>query len=246
MERTYKHTFGYSLGYLHTGFEFKDDNKSEEWVDTIQLGLHNKYDVSGWKLRNDLTGRMSLHNIDRNIDWPSPVGRSEMNGTYETYSVTLDNILGKEIPVGKKVSITPYGAFKAMYVTRPTFSESGLERLEVEGNDAWSAKPRAGVEFKAAVPLGSKTAWELKGALDLSYEYELAGLNEREYAKLIAVEDGYHKLSKPEEEKGTFRARASVGVEVTDRYGIFVTGEYGIGNKDQDDYRAGVTLKAVF
>ena len=246
VERTYRHTFGYSLGYLHTGFEFKDDNKSEEWVDTIQLGLHNKYEASGWKLRNDLTGRMSFHNIDRNIDWPSPVGRSEMNGTYETYSVTLDNIIGKEIPVGKKVSITPYGAFKAMYVTRPTFSESGLERLEVEGSDAWSAKPRAGVEFKAAVPLGSKTAWELKGALDLAYEYELAGLNEREYAKLIAVEDGYHKLSKPEEEKGTFRARASVGVEVTDRYGIFVTGEYGIGNKDQDDYRAGLTLKAIF
>ncbi|MCP1224273.1 autotransporter domain-containing protein [Sebaldella sp. S0638] len=246
VERTYRHTFGYSLGYLHTGFEFKDDNKSEEWVDTIQLGLHNKYETNGWKLRNDLTGRVSLHNIDRNIDWPSPVGRSEMNGTYETYSVTLDNIIGKEIPVGKKFSVTPYGAFKAMYVTRPTFSESGLERLEVEGNDAWSAKPRAGVELKTSVPLGSKSAWELKGALDLAYEYELAGLNEREYAKLIAVEDDYHKLSKPEEEKGTFRARASVGVEVTDRYGVFVTGEYGVGNKDQDDYKVGITLKAVF
>ena len=133
-----------------------------------------------------------------------------------------------------------------MYVTRPTFSESGLERLEVEGNDAWSAKPRAGIELKTSVPLGSKSAWELKGALDLAYEYELAGLNEREYAKLIAVEDDYHKLSKPEEEKGTFRARASVGVEVTDRYGVFVTGEYGVGNKEQDDYRVGVTLKAVF
>ena len=42
VERTYKHTFGYSLGYLHTGFEFKDGNESEEWVDTIQLGVHNK------------------------------------------------------------------------------------------------------------------------------------------------------------------------------------------------------------
>lgn len=32
-----------------------------------------------------------------------------------------------------------------MYVTRLTFSESGTERLQVEGNDAWSAKPRAGL-----------------------------------------------------------------------------------------------------
>ena len=234
------------MGYLHTGFEFNDGNDSEEWVDTIQLGIHSKYSLNNWKLRNDLTGRISLHNIDRNIDWTSPNGRSEMNGTYETYSITSDNILGREIALGKNVSFMPYGAFRAMYVTRPTFSESGLEALQVEGNDAWSVKPRAGVELKAAMPLGARTAWQLKGTLDLAYEYELADLNEREKARLIAVEDGYHDLSKPEDEKGTFRTRASLGVEIEDRYGIFITGEYGVGNSDQDDYRAGVTIKAVF
>ena len=246
IERTYRHTFGYSLGYLHTGFEFNDGNDSEEWVDTIQLGVHSKYNLNDWKLRNDLTGRVSFHNVDRNLDWSAPNGRSEMNGTYETYSITSDNILGREFELGKNTSITPYGAFRAMYVTRPSFNESGLEALEVEGNDAWSVKPRVGIELKAALPLGSKTAWQLKGALDFAYEYELADLNEREKARLIAVEDGYHDLSKPEDEKGTFRTRASLGAEVEDRYGIFLTGEYGIGNSDQDDYRAGVTLKAVF
>jgi hypothetical protein len=246
VERTYRHTFGYSLGYVHTGFEFKDGNESEEWVDTIQLGVHNKYKANGWKLVNDLTGRASIHNVDRNIDWPSPNSRSEMDGTYETYSITSDNILGKEFEIGKKASIMPYGAFKAMYVTRPSFNEKGLEALEVEGNDAWSAKPRAGVELKGAVPLGANTAWKLKGTLDLAYEYELADLNEREKARLVSIEDGYHKLSKPEDEKGTFRTRAALGVEVEDRYGIFLTGEYSTGNDKEDDYRAGVTLKAVF
>ena len=246
VERTYRHTFGYSLGYLHTGFEFKDGNESEEWVDTIQLGVHNKYKSNNWLLRNDLTGRASIHNVDRNIDWPSPNKRSEMNGSYETYSITSDNILGKEFELGKRVSIMPYGAFKAMYVTRPTFEEDGLESLKVEGNDAWSAKPRAGVELKGSLPLGAKTAWQLKGTLDLAYEYELANLNEREKAKLVAIEDGYHKLSKPEEEKGTFRTKASIGVEVADRYGIFLTGEYSVGEHKEDDYRAGVNLKAVF
>ena len=246
VERTYRNTFGYSLGYVHTGFEFKDDNESEEWVDTIQLGIHNKYKADGWKVVNDLTGRASIHNVDRNIDWPSPNSRSEMNGSYETYSITSDNILGKEFELGKKASIMPYGAFRAMYVTRPTFDESGLERLEVEGNDAWSAKPRVGVEIKGAVPLGSNTAWKLKGSLDVGYEYELADLNEREKARLIAIEDGYHKLSKPEDEKGTLRTRASVGVEVEDRYGIFLTGEYSTGNDKENDYRAGLTLKAIF
>ena len=96
------------------------------------------------------------------------------------------------------------------------------------------------------MPLSNKTAWKLTGKLDFAYEYELADLNERERAKLIAVEDSYHKLSKPEEEKGMFRAKALFGIEVEDRYGLFLTGEYMTGNDDQDDYRAGVTLKAVF
>ena len=245
VERTYKHTFGYSLGYLHTGFEFDDNNSSEEWVDTIQLGVHNKYNTDNWLIRNDLTGRASVHNVDRNIDWPES-GRSEMNGTYETYSITSDNIIGKEIKLGKASSIMPYGGFRAMYVTRPTFEEDGLERLKVEGNDAWSAKPRAGIELKTEMPLGKRTAWKAKGTLDLAYEYELANLNERERASLVAVEDGYHNLSKPEEEKGQFRTRASIGVEVEDRYGVFLTGEYTAGENSQEEYRAGVSLKAVF
>jgi hypothetical protein len=246
VERTYRHTFGYSLGYLHTGFEFKDGNESEEWVDTIQLGIHNKYTLNNWLLRNDITGRASIHNVDRNLNWPSPLEKSKMDGSYETYSITSDNILGKEFEIGKKASIMPYGAFKAMYVTRPKFNEKGLEALEVEGNDAWSAKPRAGVELKGAVPLGANTAWQLKGTLDFAYEYELADLNEREKARLVSIEDGYHKLSKPQDEKGTFRTRAAIGLEVEDRYGIFLTGEYSTGNDKEDDYRAGVTLKAVF
>ena len=246
VERTYRHTFGYSLGYLHTSFEFNDGNNSEEWVDTVQLGVHNKYTADSWKIKNDLTGRVSFHNVDRNIDWGAGSKRSEMNGTYETYSITSDNIIGKEFEIGKKTVITPYGGLRAMYITRPTFDESGLEAVEVKGNDAWSVKPRAGIELKASTPLSPKSEWKLKGTLDLAYEYELADLNEREKARLTAIETDYHDLSKPMDEKGAFRSKASVGVEVENRYGIFLTGEYVVGNDNQDDYRAGVSLKAVF
>ena len=244
VERTYKHTFGYSLGYLHSNFEFKDGNNSEEDADTIQLGAHSKYRSNDWILRNDLTGRVSIHNIDRNLDW-SNAGRSEMNGKYEAYSITSDNNLGKELSLGKNATVTPYGGLEVIYVTRPTFTEKGLESLEVKGNDAWSVKPKVGVELKASTN-ESKNGWKLKGALDVSYGYELADLNEREYAKLTAVEDDYHKLSKPEENKGVLKTKAIVGVEIEDRYGIFLTGEYSVGEHSQDDYRAGVTLKAVF
>ena len=80
----------------------------------------------------------------------------------------------------------------------------------------------------------------------MSYNYELADYNEQESAKLTAIEDSYHKLAKPEKEKGTFSTKAAIGIEVEDRYGIFVNGEYRIGEGKDNDYRAGVTLKAVF
>ena len=133
-----------------------------------------------------------------------------------------------------------------MYVTRPDFDEEGIEGVEVQGNDAWSVKPRAGVELKGAVPLGATEKWQLKGSLDIAYEYELADLNEREYAKLRVVDGDYYKRTKQEEEKGTFRTKASFGVEVEDKYGIFITGEYGTGGDNKDDYRTGITLKAIF
>ena len=246
VERTYRHTFGYSLGYANTNFDMKDNNDSEETVNTIQLGFHNKYTADSWKIKNNLTGRVSFHDMDRNIMWPTKDGRSEMSSRYEVYSISSDNILGKELALGKNASITPYGAIKAVYMTRPDFTEDGLESLQVDGNDAWSVKPRAGVELKAEVPLGANTAWKLKGTIDLAYEYELADINEREYARLTAIESDYHELSKPEDEKGAFRSKAAIGVEVENRYGIFLTGEYVTGENDKEDYRAGVSLKAVF
>ena len=245
VERTYKHTFGYSAGYLHTNYEMNDGNSSEEDADTLQLGLHNKYRSNDWILRNDLLGRVSFHNTDRNIDWTN-AGRSEMNGTYETYSITSDNKFGKELSLGKNASIMPYGGLDATYMTRPTFSEDGLEALEVKGNDAWSVKPKAGVELKAELPLGEKKQWKLKSAVDVAYGYELGDLNEREYAKLVNLETDYHKLSKPEEEKGVLSTKAIIGAEIEDRYGIFLTGEYKTGNNSENEYRAGLTLKAVF
>ena len=245
VERTYKHTFGYSAGYLHTNYEMLDGNSSEEDADTLQLGLHNKYRSNDWILRNDLLGRVSFHNTDRNIDWTN-TGRSEMNGTYETYSITSDNKLGKELSLGKNASITPYGGLDATYITRPAFNENGLEALEVQGNNAWSIMPKAGMELKGELPLGEKKQWKLKGAVDIAYGYELGDFNEREYARLVNVEQNYHKLSKPEEEKGVLSTKAIIGAEIEDRYGIFLTGEYKTGNNSENEYRAGLTLKAVF
>ena len=63
---------------------------------------------------------------------------------------------------------------------------------------------------------------------------------------MTLIEPDYHQLSKPEKEEGRFRTKGLVGVEVEDRYGVFLTGDYSIGNGDQDEYRAGLTFKAAF
>ena len=88
--------------------------------------------------------------------------------------------------------------------------------------------------------------WKLKGSLDVEYGYELGNVTKREYARLENIETDYHKLSKPEKDKGELRTGAQVGVEIEDRYGIFLTGEYTAGNNKNSDYRAGISLKAVF
>ena len=35
-------------------------------------------------------------------------------------------------------------------------------------------------------------------------------------------------------------------MELKETYGIYITGEYGIGQDKQEDYKIGVSLKAMF
>ena len=57
------------MGYLHTNFEMNDNNSSEKSVDTIQIGGHNKYSSNNWILKNDITARASIHNVDKKLEF---------------------------------------------------------------------------------------------------------------------------------------------------------------------------------
>jgi len=67
-----------------------------------------------------------------------------------------------------------------------------------------------------------------------------------EKAKLRVAEDNYHNLATPRNTDGALKTKATVGVEIEDKYGIFVTGEYLTGNSAKNDYKVGITLKSVF
>lgn len=246
VERTYKHKFGYSLGYTHTNFEFNDGNNSEELADTFQLGFHNKYRFNNdYFVKTDVIGRISLYNIDRNIDWKNSGKKSEMNGHYETYSITVDNKLQREFEIDKNNSIIPYAGMKIGYLNRPGFDEKGLENLQIKGSDLWQIKPEIGVSYKTSSNELNAAGLKLKGTFDIAYGYELID-NNTEKTKLRVAEDNYHNLATPKDENGTLKTRAIIGAEIEDRYGVFLTGEYLTGNSSKNDYKLGITLKAVF
>ena len=239
IERTYYNTVGYSAGYLHTATDYADSDNSTEDTDTLQAGVHSRYNVSQWTFENDFTGRISFHNVKRNIEWEDR--KSVMNGEYQSYSFSSINRAGYKI----NKAVMPYAGFRVMYVTRPGFGETGTERLQIEGNDAWSVKPGAGIELKGGTKPG-KNGWVLKGLLDIAYEYELADLNVRERAKLTVIEDNYHDLVKPDKEKGVFKSKITVGAETGDKFGIFLTGSYEAGAGNNENYRIGINFKAAF
>ena len=238
---------GIFLGYLHTSFEFDDGNNSEEWVDSLEIGGYNKYtSENNWTIRNDLLGRMNIHNTDRNINWTSGE-QSKFNGTYETYNIENNNIIGREIKINNNTTVMPYGGLKLMYVLSSGQTEKGnFEALEVERNDAFSIKPKIAVNIKSEIPVGKKKIWQVKGILDIGYEYELGNLNKQEKARIISVEENYHNLAKPSKEEGQLGTKALIGMEVDNKYGFFLTGEYFTGGDSREDYKFGIEMKASF
>ncbi len=244
VERTYKHKFGYSLGYTQTNFEF-DDSESKDKADTFQIGLHNKYSSNGWNFRNDFLGRMSIHNVDRSTVW-SDGTNSELSSDYNVYGVSSLNSIGREIEIGGNLALEPYAGLELEYMVHSGFEEKdSIEKLKVKENDAYSIKPSVGLQVKAKKEI-KDSGWQIKGNIGAAYGYELGNMNSQEKANVVNIEDGYHKLAKVSDDKGTLKVNVSAGIELKERYGIYVTGEYGMGNDDRNDYKAGITLKAVF
>ena len=245
VERTYRHKFGYSLGYTRTDFEMKD-SKNKDQTDTIQLGLHNKYSVNGWSIKNDLLGRVSFHDVDRSVNWSGGT-KSDLNSNYNVYGVSSLNELGKDLEISKNTKVTPYIGLELGYMMHPSFEEKGgAESLKVDRNDAYSLKPNIGIRLDGEKDFGATSKWKLKGNIGIGYEYELGNMNNQEKASLTSIEDAYHELAKTAEDKGRIKTSGYAGVELKETYGIYITGEYGIGQDKQEDYKLGLSLKAMF
>ena len=245
VERTYKHKFGYSLGYTRTDFQI-DGTDNEDQADTVQLGLHNKYSSDGWNLKNDLLGRLSFHSADRNLTWYDNTV-SSFNSDYQVYGVTLLNEAEKEISVNRNIKLKPYIGLELGYMTHGSFDENGSgEKLSVDSNDGYSVKPNLGIRVEGSREFGAASEWKLKGNLGIGYGYELGEMNNQERAKVNLLENNYHNLAKPSDDKGEMKVQGSVGIDLMERYGLYITGEYGIGDKEKEEYNIGIGFKMTF
>ena len=245
VERTYKHKFGYSLGYTRTDFQI-DGTDNEDQADTVQLGLHNKYSSDGWNLKNDLLGRLSFHSADRNLTWYDNTV-SSFNSDYQVYGVTLLNEAEKEISVNRNIKLKPYVGLELGYMTHGSFDENGSgEKLSVDSNDGYSVKPNLGIRVEGSREFGAASEWKIKGNLGIGYGYELGEMNNQERAKVNLLENNYHNLAKPSDDKGEMKVQGSVGIDLMERYGLYITGEYGIGDKEKEEYNIGIGFKMTF
>ena len=245
VERTYKHKFGYSLGYTRTDFQI-DGTDNEDQADTVQLGLHNKYSSDGWNLKNDFLGRLSFHSADRNLTWYDNTV-SSFNSDYQVYGVTLLNEAEKEISVNRNIKLKPYIGLELGYMTHGSFDENGGgEKLSVDSNDGYSVKPNLGIRVEGSREFGAASEWKIKGNLGIGYGYELGEMNNQERAKVNLLENNYHNLAKPSDDKGEMKVQGSVGIDLMEKYGLYITGEYGIGDKEKEEYNIGIGFKMTF
>ena len=188
---------------------------------------------------------MSFHTNDRSITWYDK-SKSDMKSDYNVYGVTLLNEVGKSFEAGNNVKITPFAGLEVGYMTHEGFEESGgPESLKIDSNNGYSIKPSIGVKLEGEKAINNLD-WKLKGNIGAAYEYELGNMNRQEKATLDTIEEGYHKLAQPSEDKGSINTAATIGMEFQDRFGIFLTGEYKISDDSENDYRVGMTFKTVF
>ena len=191
-------------------------------------------------------GSVSFHAGERSITWYDK-SKSDFKSEYNVYGINSKNRIEKEYDLGKSVKVTPYTGLDLGYMTHEGFKEKGgAESLELESNNGYSVKPNIGVRLEGEKALGKGTEWKIKGNIELGYEYELGNMTKQERGSVSLLEEGYHKLSQPSEDKGKIKTGGMLGVELQDRYGIFLTGEYGTGSGNKSEYKAGVSFKASF
>ncbi|BBM46932.1 autotransporter beta-domain protein [Leptotrichia wadei] len=236
---------GWYIGAVTNRFKFKDLGKSREDQTMIKLGIFKtmspRKDYNGalqWTIAGDIFG--GINNMHRKY-WVVD-DTFEAKSTYNSYGAALKNELGYDIRMSERTHLRPYGALKMEYGRFNEIKEnSGQMRLEVKGNDYFSVKPEAGLEFKYIQPLAVRT--QLSVGLTAAYENEIGKLNKLNQARVrYTTADWYNLRNEKENRRENGKFDLNIGVDNT-RFGMTVNAGYDTrGN----NVRGGIGFRAIY
>ena len=236
---------GWYAGAVTNRFRFKDLGKSKEDQTMVKLGVFKTMSPKGdhngalqWTISGDVFA--GINNMKRKF-WVVD-DTFEAKSTYHTYGAALKNELGYDIRMSERTHLRPYGALKMEYGRFNDVKEdSGQMRLEVKGNDYFSVKPEAGLEFKYVQPLAVRT--NLTVGLTAAYENELGKLQNGNQARVRYTTAGWYNLEKEKEDRrGNGKFDLNIGVDNT-RFGVTVNAGY---DTKGSNIRGGIGFRAIY
>ena len=236
---------GWYAGAVTNRFRFKDLGHSTEDQTMIKAGIFKtmspKKDYNGalqWTVGGDVFA--GINNMKRKF-WIVD-DTFEAKSTYHTYGAALKNELGYDIRMSERTHLRPYGALKMEYGRFSNIKENdGEVRLEVKGNDYFSVKPEAGLEFKYIQPLAVRT--NLTVGVTAAYENELGKLQNRNQARVRYTTADWYNLEKEKEDKrGNGKFDLNIGVDNT-RFGVTVNAGY---DTKGNNIRGGIGFRAIY
>ena len=236
---------GWYAGAVTNRFRFKDIGKSREQQTMLKLGVFKTMSPKGdhngalqWTIGGDVFA--GINNMKRKF-WVVD-DTFEAKSTYHTYGAALKNELGYDIRMSERTHLRPFGAVKMEYGRFNDVKENtGQMRLQVKGNDYFSVKPEAGVEFKYVQPLAVKT--NLTVGLTAAYENELGKLQNGNQARVRYTTANWYNLEKEKEDRrGNGKFDLNIGVDNT-RFGVTVNAGY---DTKGNNVRGGIGFRAIY
>ena len=237
---------GWYAGVVTNRFKFSDIGYSKEDQTMLKAGVFKtmspKKDYNGalqWTIGGDVFA--GINNMKRKFLVVDDVFEAKSN--YNSYGAALKTDLGYDIRMSERTHLRPYGMLKMEYGRFNSIKEdSGQMRLEVKGNDYFSVKPEAGVEFKYVQPLAVRT--NLTVGLTAAYENELGKVGDvnNEARVRYTNADWFGIRGEKEDRRGNGKFDLNIGVDNT-RFGVTVNAGY---DTKGSNVRGGIGFRAIY
>ena len=237
---------GWYAGAVNNRFKFKDIGKSRENQTMVKAGIFktmSPYMDHNGSLRWTIAGDVFLGKNEMKRKFLVVDDIFNAKGDYTSYGAAFKTDLGYDIRMSERTHLRPYGALKMEYGRFSSIKEDDGEiRLEVDGNDYFSVKPEAGIEFKYVQPMAVRT--QLSVGLSAAYENELGRVADGKNKARVRFTDAdwFGIRGEKEDRRGNGKFDFNLGVDNT-RFGVTVNAGY---DTKGSNIRGGIGFRAIY